>query len=726
MTSSPTMVLDTETHSIDPRHRAMPLLRSSLIELVVLIAFLGLIVYPTVLLYLPLIRNGFFVSDDHILLREATMAIGWQAWPDNPWIFSGMRHFAMWRPAGTLTWFWNAFATTTNPAWYYWVNLGLHLVNALLVLVLIRCLGLGIVGGLVGAAVFALHPIATETVGWLAARFDLVATAFALATLIAQLASNRLSNSHVAGSGRMIAALLFAVSLLAKESAVVIPVIAVLCALTIEHSGEVGQLDGSRPRLRLATRLGRAFRATSALWVVTIVYVVVRYALLGTLGGYGEYLSTTAFRIVENLAHHSRMVLFVPFDRDAYVTPNLYEPTGLLVAPIVIPALCLVIAAILWKHARLGLAIVAITLLPVITISGGGRIVYIATVGYAIAWAAVVTGSAVALIAIGRRLMPARYPAAVASTHPHPNRSASLAYPAWLIACVSIPLCLVVVALLQTYTRTAQPRLQAWIAAGEVIRSLPGQARALYPALPAGARIYVRGLPDSNREIYIFRNVTRLPFDVDAPANSPPQLDDGAWSSPRFAAIVPITSFPTTVPREEVCRTYFAQYERSTLTWQPVPIDPTDLCAAVDDPLPLDGAVTTRFTFEHGIRLAGYRLGSPILSPGTPLRIDLAWSTTEAPGRNYKSFVHIVGKDGPPIAQRDAEPYDGRFPTGVWRAGMTLRDRHLIPIPPTLPPGEYTIYIGWYAYPEPVRLKAFDNDQPVGDAVRLTTIAVVP
>ena len=108
------------------------------------------------------------------------------------------------------------------------------------------------------------------------------------------------------------------------------------------------------------------------------------------------------------------------------------------------------------------------------------------------------------------------------------------------------------------------------------------------------------------------------------------------------------------------------------------------------------------------------------------MRLDVAWSTTEAPGRNYKSFVHIVGKDGPPIAQRDAEPYDGRFPTGVWQAGMTLRDRHLIAIPPALPPGEYAIYLGWYAYPESVRLKAFDNDQPIGDAVRLTTIAVVP
>ena len=295
MTASTAALQEEEIRVTLPGRPISRLLRSGALEFLVLIAFLGLIVYPTVLLYLPLVRNGFFVSDDHILLREATMTIGWQAWPNDPWIFSGVRHLAMWRPAGTLKWFWNAAATTSNPAWYYAVNLGLHLVNALLVLTLTRLLGLGIVGGLVGAAIFALHPIATETVGWLAARFDLVATAFALAALIIQLASNRLANPRLWQVGRAIAPLLLLLSLLAKESAVVIPAIAVLCLLTIGGSGTVERSGGTGAPTSLVGRFVQALRSTWMLWIVVLAYVALRFALLGTLGGYGDYLSTTPY-----------------------------------------------------------------------------------------------------------------------------------------------------------------------------------------------------------------------------------------------------------------------------------------------------------------------------------------------------------------------------------------------------------------------------------------------
>src|SRR5207249_310653 len=118
-------------------------------------------------------------------------------------------------------------------------------------------------------------------------------------------------------------------------------------------------------------------------------------------------------------------------------------------------------------------------------------------------------------------------------------------------------------------------RATDWADAGRLVRGLPGMARELYPALPAGARLYVRGLPDHDREVYALRNVESLRFDVDAEPGAPPLVDATAWASPRLAAIVPVNDFPAALPPEEVCRARFAQLERGRLSWQPVPLAPS-------------------------------------------------------------------------------------------------------------------------------------------------------
>src|SRR5438552_1955090 len=76
------------------------------------------------------------------------------------------------------------------------------------------------IASLVAGAVFALHPIAVESIGWLSARFDLLATLFALVALHCHLAAPR------RGWLRPAELLAFAAALLSKESAIVLPLVA--------------------------------------------------------------------------------------------------------------------------------------------------------------------------------------------------------------------------------------------------------------------------------------------------------------------------------------------------------------------------------------------------------------------------------------------------------------------------------------------------------------------
>ncbi len=94
--------------------------------------------------------------------------------------------------------------------------------------------------------------------------------------------------------------------------------------------------------------------------------------------------------------------------------------------------------------------------------------------------------------------------------------------------------------------------------------------------------------------------------------------------------------------------------------------------------------------------------GPPLALFGDSLRLDQArfapdqvtfiWTVLSAPGKDYTLFVHVLDEHGEMIGQRDGQPFDGDYPTGLWEAGERVRDARAI----SLPPAARRLRIGWY------------------------------
>jgi arabinofuranosyltransferase len=126
--------------------------------------------------------------------------------------------------------------------------------------------------------------------------------------------------------------------------------------------------------------------------------------------------------------------------------------------------------------------------------------------------------------------------------------------------------------------------------------------------------------------------------------------------------------------------------EPESLTWQPlararVPLDLTQ-------PDDLSGE---HVVLGEEIALNGYRL---TVGPDR-VSLLLAWEAVAHPGVDYTVFVHLRDSAGQNVAQVDAEPYGGLYPTGIWEPGEPVPDTYQLDIS-SVPPGEYELYAGLY------------------------------
>ena len=102
--------------------------------------------------------------------------------------------------------------------------------------------------------------------------------------------------------------------------------------------------------------------------------------------------------------------------------------------------------------------------------------------------------------------------------------------------------------------------------------------------------------------------------------------------------------------------------------------------------------------------------------------VTLYWQALRETSQDYKAFVHLLGADGSVIAQQDGDPVGGFTPTTRWRPGEIIADRHVISLPPDLPPGEYSLRAGMYQT-DPPRNLTIDPATP-DDRVDIGTLEI--
>lgn len=164
-----------------------------------------------------------------------------------------------------------------KPIGYHLHDLAIHWLNALLVVLLCRAL-LGseqIWIALLAGLLFALHPIHIENVPAIARRADLLMTLFYSASLWALVLSWKKPRWF------WLSLLFFALALLTKESAITLPAVSLALGLCFHPALQHQPL---RRRLIQATQTLR--RHFFGLLAVTLLYLMVRTAVLGGLGGY--------------------------------------------------------------------------------------------------------------------------------------------------------------------------------------------------------------------------------------------------------------------------------------------------------------------------------------------------------------------------------------------------------------------------------------------------------
>ncbi len=196
--------------------RSQQFLFSGLVFLLVLLAFGGSL------------RHGFSPIDDHFLITE-NLAIRGITWEHLKYIFTTYDP-ELYIPLTLFSFQVNYVLGGLAPFGFHLANLFLHAANAILVGYLLFLLGMRRSIAFLCAALFAVHPLNTEAVVWIAGRKDVLSTLFTLVSIIFYIHARRGTRSAYVGS-----LFAFLLALLSKAMAVTLPVLLLLIDTFIER-----------------------------------------------------------------------------------------------------------------------------------------------------------------------------------------------------------------------------------------------------------------------------------------------------------------------------------------------------------------------------------------------------------------------------------------------------------------------------------------------------------
>jgi tetratricopeptide (TPR) repeat protein len=275
-----------------------------------------------------------------------------------------------------------------NPGIGHAHNLVLHLLNAMLMLVLARGVGIGPLGGLFVSLLFLVHPVQSEAVCWLVCRDALMGTTLVLAGLVYAV------RRHLCG-WRMIdiavLGIIYLLACLASPQAICFPlllamVVGGLCAEKSPGTGAHGVAGGAPSRAVL-------WGAVAVFAAVAIVYAWWSFTVLAG-GGLEAKGIPGGWKVGLLAVPRSIVLLLLPAD----LTPD-YSDMGagesgesvLVALGVVLQVLVLVLIVRCWRVQAVLAAALAVCWLCIATawLSDGAffseRVLYMSMTGFALA-----------------------------------------------------------------------------------------------------------------------------------------------------------------------------------------------------------------------------------------------------------------------------------------------------------------------------------------------------
>ena len=295
----------------------------------------GLALATTLVVFLPVLDNGFTNWDDPAYVTESRLITSLS--------FDHLLQMARepvrsnYHPLTMLSLALDYRRAGLDPRAYHATNLALHLANTALVFWLVRALGGRTLAATITALFFGIHPMHVESVAWVSARKDVLYGLFFLGGLVtyARYVARRRLGLYALSAG------LFMLSLLAKPAAVVFPLVLLLVDLWLKRHDRRRFLLEKVPLLLISLGFGLAALETQA----HAVGVVERFGLF-------ERLRFACYGLVIYL-----WKLFVPVGLAAlHRFPEGPPPPTLRLAPLFALSVGLAVALVARRWAVVGFA----------------------------------------------------------------------------------------------------------------------------------------------------------------------------------------------------------------------------------------------------------------------------------------------------------------------------------------------------------------------------------
>ena len=182
-----------------------------------------LLVAATVVVFLPVLDNGFICLDDGTYVTGNSRLHGGFTRENILWAFTTF-HAANWHPVTWLSHLLDVRLFGVHPRGHHLVSLLVHTVNVLLCFLVLRRLTGSLWRSGCAAALFAVHPLHVESVAWVAERKDMLCGLFWLAALGAYASYVRRPGPARYG----LVTIAFSLGLMAKPMLVTLPFVLLL------------------------------------------------------------------------------------------------------------------------------------------------------------------------------------------------------------------------------------------------------------------------------------------------------------------------------------------------------------------------------------------------------------------------------------------------------------------------------------------------------------------